>query len=227
MEPDLSFPRLVHFFGPDGAGKSVQARMLVASLNERRVRVKKVWLRAHHTLAFVLWKLLIRIGFYRTVSYSGVSMKLPAVDCDKFLRGFWSMVEFIGVLPIILRAYIYLLRGYHLVAERYVLDTVTSIAYTINDSNFFKSRISRVLLRLVPEKTVFIFLDSEYEVIHKRRAASFCHECARTSVEPRDFIEFQRTVYKILADSFNALTIDTSKSSIDETFKIISSYLEK
>jgi len=238
VEYDSHVPSLIHFFGPDGSGKSAQARILVASLNRKSIRAKKVWLRAHHTLAFVLWKLLIRIGFYRSVSNSsGVMTRLPAVDRDKFLRGFWAIAEFIGVLPLILRAYAYMLRGYHLVAERYVLDTVTSIAYTINDFNFLRSRISKVLLRLVPEKTVFIFLDSNYEAIHKRRVTSSCHAeegfpqsannyLIDNSVEPRDFIEFQRTAYKVLADSFDALIIDTSNFSIEETSKIVLQYLE-
>jgi len=234
----MSVPHLIHFFGPDGAGKSTQVEMLISFLDRRGVKVEKCWVRAPHTLAFVLWRLLIRISFYRVVSNSlGVAIKLPAVDRNQFLRGFWSLVELVGALPIILRYYISLLRGYRLVAERYVLDTVTTIAFFINDINFLKGRISRVLLRFIPSNTSFIFLDSDYETIYQRRAP-LCHaeDCAiekkktydslsKGSLEPRVFIEFQRTAYRLLAKSFNALVIDTSSLSVEETFSLILQHL--
>lgn len=232
-------PSLVHFFGPDGAGKSVQADILVSLLDRRGLKVRKCWVRAHHTLAFVLWKLLVRIGFYRTVSNSfGVVTKLPAIDRSRFLRGFWSLVEFVSVLPIVLRVRLSILRGYRIVAERYVLDTTTSIAYVINDIGFLRSRISVLLFSLIPKNTVFIFLDSDYETIFKRRTPypvsenypqkqENAHNNLReSSVEPSVFIEFQRIAYRILASHFNALVIDTSKNSVEETSEIVRQYLE-
>lgn len=239
MKTANSFPRLVHFFGPDGSGKSTQVNMLVDILRKRGVRVQKCWVRAHHTLAFVLWRLLVRIGFYRVVlNPFGVATKLPAVNRNRLLRGFWSAVEFIGVLPIILRVHYYLWRGRTLVAERYILDTVTTIAYFLDDINFLRSRTSKLLLRFIPKETAFIFLDADYNTIYKRRAPLFVKrihlkrrrknygDIPRSSVEPRVFIEFQRTAYKALAKSFNPLLIDTSRQSVEETSMMILQYLE-
>ena len=216
----MPLPRLIHFFGPDGAGKSTQSSILIDFLINKGFKVKKCWVRSPHTLAFVLWRLFVKIGFYRVVCMHAA--KLPAVDRNRILRGFWSMIELVGVLPIIFRVYVSMSRGYILVAERYVLDTLTTIAYFINDINSLRSPISRVLLRFIPSNTVFIFLDSDYETIYQRRRAR-----AKThgSLEPRAFIEFQRTAYKVLAKSFNALIIDTSNLSIDETSSLILQYL--
>ena len=229
MENDLFFPRLVHFFGPDGAGKSLQADILIGFLARRGFKVRKCWLRAHHTLAFILWKLFVRIGFYRVVINNfGFATKLPAVDRDKLWRSFWSSVEFISILPIVLRVHLSLSRGYRVVAERYLLDSITAIAYVINDPDFLRGRISKMLLRLIPENTVFIFLDSDYETIRRRRARKrkTAYDYSRGNyVEPRVYIEFQRTAYKILANSFHALIVDTSKTSIGETSKNILQYL--
>lgn len=225
VEYDSHVPSLIHFFGPDGSGKSAQARILVASLNRKSIRAKKVWLRAHHTLAFLLWKLFIRIGFHRVISNClGVDSKLPAVDRSRLLRSFWSLIEFVSILPIVWRTYLIILRGYRVIAERYVLDTITAIAYTINDIRFLRSRVSRLLLRLIPKSTVFILLDADYETICRRRVFDQ-NNVRKSSVEPRVFIEFQRTAYKVLAKSFGALTIDTSKTSIEETSRIIQRYL--
>jgi len=231
----MSLPRLVHFFGPDGAGKSTQVNILIAFLIKRGFKVRKYWVRSPHTLAFVLWVLFVKIGFYRVVEKHAA--KLPAVDRNRILRGFWSMVELIGVLPIILLVYLSMLRGYRLVAERYVLDTITTIAYFINDIRFLKSPISKLLLRFIPSNTAFIFLDSDYETIYQRRAPSSAtgksvrngrktyDSHSKSSVEPRFFIEFQRTAYKVLAKSLDALVIDTSKLSVEKTSSLILQYL--
>ena len=228
---------MIHFFGPDGAGKSTQVDILIESIKEFDPRVKKWWVRSPHTFAFVLWRLFVKIGFYRVVSNPlGFSFRLPAVDRSRVLQFFWALVEFFSVLPLILRTRFLVFRGYKLVAERYILDSVTTIAYFIDDMNFLRSRISRLLFRLIPRNTVFIFLDSNYDTIFRRRAPYLhVNDCdqkrrsygsvPRSIVEPREFIDFQRNAYRILARSFDALTIDTSESSVEETSKAILEYL--
>jgi hypothetical protein len=229
---------LIHFFGPDGSGKSTQADILVDFLNQQGFRAKKCWVRAPHTLAFVLWRVFVGIGFYRvTTNPFGIAVKLPAVDRNGSLRRFWSIIEFLGVLPILFRVHFSLLRGYKLVAERYVLDTITTVAYFINDIHFLGGTISRALLHFIPRNTLFVFLDADYETIYHRRAPLFGTReqigkqqgsyglVPESSIEPRDFIEFQRVAYSILSKTFNALVIDTSKTSIKDTSDMVLRYL--
>ena len=230
----MSFPRFIHFFGPDGAGKSTQVKILVDFLERKGVQVKKYWVRSPHTIAFVLWRIFVRIGFYRGVMNPfGVPIKLPAVNRSRVLRSLWTATEFLGVLPIILRVYISILRGHRLVAERYVLDTVVTIAYLINDVNFLNGLASKLLLRFIPRNTMFIFLDADYATICRRRRSLLGPENSedtgretygsiqKSAVEPEEFINFQRRAYKSLAKSFGALVVDTSKLSIEETSGLI------
>lgn len=234
----INLPSLVHFFGPDGSGKSLQATILVESLEKQGFRVRKCWLRAHHTLAFILWRILVGIGFYNsTVNIFGVVTKVPAVSRSRVLSLTWSYIEFVSVLPIILRLDFLILRGYHLVAERYVLDTVTSIAHTLNDINFLNGKLSHILFTLMPKNSVFIFLDSDYSTIQLRRTGIAENKVLesrisspefrkRNHIEPKSFISFQRTAYKAIAPAVSALTIDTSFRSIEETSTIIMEYLK-
>jgi thymidylate kinase len=233
----MKHPVMIHFFGPDGAGKSTQANILLKKISKENAKVKMCWVRSPHTLAFILWRFMVKIGFYRTViNPLGASFKYPAVDRNKVLRLFWAFLEFVSVLPIIIRVRFWLFKGYMLIAERYILDTVTTIAYFINDLNFLKSRIARLLFYFIPKNTLFIFLDSNYEIIFHRRAGLFNVKNSNAqgrayglvpagTVEPRNFIEFQRAAYKVLARHFNALEIDTSTSSINETSNLIFAYL--
>lgn len=234
----MPLPSMIHFFGPDGAGKSTQAELLIENIRKQEPRVRKCWIRSPHTLAFLLWRLFVRIGFYRVVCNPfGVEIKLPAVDRNKPLRIFWTLTEFFSVLPLIIRIRVSMSRGYKFVAERYVLDTVTTIAFFVNDITFLTSRISRLLLFFIPKDAVLIFLDSDFETIFRRRAHFFNADdnnrkgrvyglIPKSAVEPREFIDFQRTAYRALAKSFNALKIDTSKCSIEETFDGILEHLQ-
>ena len=232
-----SLPRLIHFFGPDGAGKTTQVDLLVDTIRQRGIPVQKYWVRAHHTLAFLLWRFFSKVGFYRTIiNPFGPPGRIPAVDRNKVLRWFWSAVEFLGVLPLIAQANYLMRKGSVLVAERYLLDTVTTIAYFLNDFRFLKSWTSSILLRFLPRNAIFIFLDADYSTIFRRRAPLITKPhlrkqrkgygtIPRCPVEPKSFIDFQRKAYWTLAKSYNPLIIDTSDNSVDETFKMIIRYL--
>jgi thymidylate kinase len=147
-------------------------------------------------------------------------------------------MEFFGVLPLIMQAEIYMRRGYTLIAERYLIDTITTIAYFLDDPKFVTSATSRMLLRFIPKETEFIFLDADFETIYQRRAKFYKKPCAESNrgffnygalpsaaLEPSHFINFQRKIYANLASSYNALVIDTSQSSPTETFSQIVRYL--
>ena len=231
------FPPLIHFFGPDGSGKSTQVELLVDFLQNRGIRVKKCWVRSPHTLAFLLWRLFVKIGFYRGVRNAfGVEIRLPAVDRSRALCLFWALIEFFSVLPLVIRIRFLMWRGCKFVAERYLLDSVATVAFFVNDISFLRSRVARLFLMFIPKDTVFIFLDSDFETIFRRRAPMFgCGHIEKgrvygtvpkSAVEPREFIDFQRVAYKALAKSFNAFAIDTSRNSVRETSDMILEYLQ-
>jgi hypothetical protein len=232
-------PIIIHFFGPDGAGKSTQVNLLVSEFLSKRIKVRKYWIRSPHTLAYVLWKVSLKIGFFRTVSNkSGAYIKVPAVHRNRVLGRLWSLVELVSILPLVVRANLYLLSGYTLIAERYVLDTIAFVAFSINDSGFLQSPISWLFLALIPAKTKFIFVDADYDTIVQRRVHFLNNEivCSKkapkkngsaikTELEPREFIDFQRILYKTIAQANGALVINTSKHSPKETFNLILDYL--
>ena len=232
----IRVPSMVHFFGPDGSGKSTHVELLVKRIAKQNPNVRKCWLRSPHTFAFLLWRLFVRIGFYRAVCNPlGIEIKLPAVDRSRSLRVFWAVAEFFSVLPLIMRIDLAIKRGRKFVAERYILDTVTTVAFFVDDVDFLRSRIARLLFLFIPKDTVFIFLDSDFKTVFNRRAHIYVDGynqkgraygmIPRSAVEPQEFIDFQRRAYKTLAKSFNAFSIDTSTSSVERTAERIWDHL--
>jgi len=238
---------LIHFFGPDGAGKTTQVNMLVDFLKKRDVRVRKCWVRSPHTLAYILWRFFVKIGFYRVIwNPFGIGIKIPAVDRNRLLRNFWSAIEFFSVLPHIARANVLMFRGHKLVAERYVLDTITTVAYFIDDINFLRNPLARVLMRFIPKDAVLIFVDADFATILERRKPLFFERknslknpsqkrrkprvygyVPNSVVEPQEFIDFQRKAYKMLAKSLDAFEIYSPQFSVDETFNLILQLVEE
>jgi thymidylate kinase len=237
MAKHFRIPAMIHFFGPDGSGKSTHVELLLKKLKDCEPKISKCWLRSPHTFAFLLWRLLVRIGFCRVMrNPMGIEIKLPAVDRSKSLRSFWALAEFFSVLPLIARIDFAVQRGRKFVAERYILDTVATVAFFVNDLGFLESRTARLLFRFIPKDTIFIFLDSDFKTIFKRREHIYLDGynqkgrvygmVPRSAVEPEEFIDFQRRAYKILAEFFGAFVIDTSKSSIKKTSDTILNYLQ-
>jgi thymidylate kinase len=220
----------VHFFGPDGAGKSTQADLVLAKLAGKNVKVRKYWARSPHTLAYLLWELAMKVGFYETVSgASGSFIKVPLVRKSRLLGRLWAIVELVSVLPLVMRAQLYLLCGYTLIAERYVLDTIAFVAFSINDAAFVQSPFAKLFTLLIPAQTKFILIDADYNTIHQRRAAQLSYgttsSSIKTEMEPQAFIDFQRAVYQSLAQTTNALIVNTSEHTQQETFDLVAKYL--
>jgi hypothetical protein len=173
----------------------------------------------------------------------GVGIKIPAVDRNKLLREFWFVLEFFSVLPHILKTNRLMSKGYRIVAERYILDTITTVAFFINDISFLNNPLARVLVRMIPRDAILIFVDADFETIFERRKPLY-YERLRTRedgvkqkvvrvygyvpnsvVEPREFIDFQRQAYKMLAKSLGAYEIYSPDYSVDEIFEIILHWL--
>lgn len=203
-------PQLISIFGPDGSGKSTHVQLLVQSLRAQGLRIKRTWIRSPHTLAFILSQIMVRLGLYRVATNpAGMMVKIPAINGNSTTRSIWALLELLSVMPLVLlRIYLPMWRGYMIVSDRSLVDTVVTIAYFIGDKDFVTGRTARLLLHLIPKCAVFIDLDSDYATILTRRGKT---------AEPQEFIEFQRTAYTKLSKIIAAEIIDTSRLSIEQT----------
>jgi len=231
-------PKMVAFFGPDGAGKSTQAQLLVEYYKSKGCKVKKAWVRSIHTLAFLIWNIFRKlrlcynrsniplqslkkpaVSYLREDSYGAISpiSMMPPILKGTISRLLWILIEIISVIPIILlQVYIPLFLGYHIVAERYVVDTVVTISYFINDPSFIKSRFATLLLKFIPKRSKFIFVDANYKVILSRRGRL---------AGPFEYTEFHRKGYFELGRAMGSFYVNTSDLSIEEAHKKIIEYL--
>src|SRR5438445_8047330 len=201
--------RLVSFFGPDGSGKTTQAKMLAEHLGARGVKVRLAWIRSKHTLAYLVLSAMRRCSPGSVVmSPGGGVMRIKGVGGRS-----WALLEFMSLAPLVLlRVYLPLISGRGVIAERFLVDSIVAIAYTLGDASFDTSRVARLMLAMMPRNTVLIYLDSDYGEITSRRGVYS---------DPPDFVRFQREMYEKLSRRLVATRIDTGRGPAEETFKEI------
>jgi hypothetical protein len=236
----VPYPRMIAFFGPDGAGKSTQAELLASSFEAKGFKVKRAWIRSTHTFAYILWMLFYRLnlcddksGFLKkmrtgfAVSYlnedsygavSPITMSPPRLK-GKVSRSIWSVIEVMGILPVlVLQVYLPLFLGRSVVAERFLVDSVSSIAYFLGTEDFADSWLAKVLLSLTPKGAVYIYIDADFDTILKRRDLV---------AGPQEYTEFHRRMYTKLSSRVGAFYVDTSKDSVDVAREKISTFISR
>jgi thymidylate kinase len=197
-------------FGPDGSGKSTQARLLAAYLMTCGFKVRIVWIKSFHTLAYLLSRLYQKLS-PRSVELNayGHIIRIKPLCHGKLRRSLWAWIEFFSIIPKnFIEVYIPSLIGETIITERYLIDSIVSIAYAIDDNRFDLSLIARLLLHLIPKNSIFIHLDSDYETIKKRR---------QNLTDSVDFLRFQRRMYFRLSVRLGATKINTCEQNIEET----------
>ena len=133
---------LLSFFGPDGSGKTTQAKMLADHLRARGSKVSLAWIRSKHTLAYLVLSAIRRLSPGSvTMSPGGGVMRIMGV------RGrSWAILEVLSLAPLVLlRAYIPLISGRVVIAERFLVDSIVAIAYTLGDASFDTSSEARLV----------------------------------------------------------------------------------
>jgi thymidylate kinase len=200
-------PSAIIFFGPDGSGKTTQADMLVKELERNGIKTRKLWLRSLHTLAFIISKLAMH-----TLKLDTVYEFRAKYSHRRSFRRIWYAIEFISILPLILlRFRLPLMRGYTIVAERYVIDWIVSLSYLSRNELMLESLLAKSVLKFIPQSSILIYVDATFEAIYSRGRRE----------DSREFIEFQRAFYAKLARQLNATIVDTSDKSLSEVHNLI------
>jgi thymidylate kinase len=201
---------MIYFFGPDGTGKTTYSELLSSYLRTRGYRVWKTSIKQHHTFSYLLLKLLQMNGGKRGAYHRYFNGELLSR-----IKKPWKILELMSLLPaIIYRVYLPLLLGYIVICDRYVLDTLATLSYFINEPKLLSSKLTSLLIMLIPKESFLIYLDADTKVILKRK-----------SDEPLTIhlIEYYKKAYKVLIrwSRLAIETIDTSMIATDDIQKTL------
>jgi len=207
---------VISLFGPDGVGKTTHAKLLTLRLMRKGYKVKRVWIKNNHTIAYLVISLLKFISKRSVVVLPSKAILTNILAQSRLGRKLWLWIDFIGVvIKLIFSVYIFKLLGYIIIADRYLPDTIVSMIITLNEPKAMKSLpIKFIISRIIKDRINLVMLDRSYEHIKN----------SRDWVEPPALICYQRALYRIIAKIINAPIVSTDKD-ISEVHRNILSLL--
>lgn len=195
---------IVYFFGPDGSGKSTLTTTLAKIAQERGYKVKLSWMRGSHTITSLVSKLLSRFDLFKGTENPYYAIKIP-----KKLRTLWQFLEFLGALPVIFGKFIIpSFLGYHILADRYVLDLAVWICLTTDDYDFLQKFEAKILVALTVKIRAKFYVFADVEKLNSRKDNLWLPQK-------------QLRLYGKLAEVVGANLIDTTEKSIEQSLQEI------
>lgn len=204
---------LIYICGPDGAGKSTQAILLIENLKQRGMIFEYRWLRFHHFFSLPL------LFIARLMGLSSVKTLKTGekIGCHYFYKSntiskLYPILLFLDTLLFTtIKLYIpKILFKKNILCDRFIYDTIVDVMISTGKDQFQHVKIMKLFLSLIPKDSKTILLVTNEEILKNRR----------------NDIKFDRTIglkielYRKIASEFNIPLIDVNLS-IEEVQKLI------
>lgn len=209
----LISPRLVCLSGPDGTGKTTQANLVLERWTSEGKRAVSMWLRFSHFFSLPVLA-LFRIAGYSRVETHADGTKV--VRCDISSRRWMSHLYGACVLADMFLATLFRLKialalRYHVVCDRYVVDTLVDLSECTGIKTYHRTAIGAMIWKLAPQNAKHLVLLAEPHTLRMRRS-----DLLRDSM-----MESKVDSYKSIATDLGLTMIDTEGLSTDSVHRRI------
>jgi len=190
----------IYFLGIDGVGKTTICRKIIENYSRKKIKI--AWVRTQHTLAYLIALILYKLGYNYFIRGSTDS-EFYLDPRFLTLKKTWSLIEFISVIPIIIKYKIYSMAGYTIIFDRSLLDTIIQNRFFLYPYfNFYE----KILLKFIQNKKG-IYLYADYHNVIKRKKNLFW---------PKAFLLFQIQQFNQFTRLLSISIIDTRNKNIKE-----------
>ncbi len=204
------------FVGIDGSGKTLQAKRLADSLNERGIPCGYVWCRYSPRLLAPFAKFLKRFVRRKKgkLDYGDFTSAKQGIMRKPFLGWVWLNVSLLEYLTQVQRTLgAGMRKSRNLVCDRYIYDMLADLSVNFDRTDDgIRELASHPLIRLFPKPDKVYFLDITAEVSVQRKDDP--------NVMDKQYLVDRAKIYSYLSDLLGFVRIDGNKS-IDEIADII------
>ena len=202
---------MITLTGIDGSGKTVIARTVATLLLKRRFKVKILWIKSLHTLAYLTYCFFRKTwGIEYVINPKNKTIEHYATQYMEKMGKLWGLIEFISIIPWILIANILKHINYIVICDRYLVDFLATVSLRVKDPLWWiRSILGKFLL----------VLQSKTQTVHLKISAS-------TVLERRPDIEYSLdelktliALYKVIAKTVKAVEVVNENKNLKEAVK--------
>lgn len=165
-------PRLICIIGPDGTGKTTQAKILIEKLREMGYEYEYRWMRFHHLISLPVLALARLMGLTEVQTLpDGRKIGYHYFYRSRLISKLYPIALYLDtVLAMIFKIYIPLkIQRKRLVCDRFIHDTLVDLMVDLDNPKFANSKTAKRFLKMIPRECLTILLVAPREKIKERR----------------------------------------------------------
>jgi len=207
---------LICLVGPDGVGKSTQAEILIDFFRKKGIEYDYKWARFYHFFSIPLLISARILGLSEFITLKdGAKIGYHYFYKSQMISFLYPYFLYMDILLFtITKIYLPLINGKNIVCDRFVYDTIIDVMVSTNNQSFYKSKIAKMFLKLIPRKSTFIMLIADSDILRNRRE----------DIKYDKTLDLKINYYSIVAKEFDIQYINAS-GSIEEVNNILKGLL--
>jgi len=203
---------LIHLCGIDASGKTAHLQLIKAHLIESGTKCKYVWGRWPAFLSYPFLLLCKVLGFSVVNRGERGTYVCPVYYKNRAISKLWPWIFlFDTIIFAFTRIYLFLLCGYTVLCDRYVIDILVRLMNDIHDESLHMKIVGKLYLKLIPRSAVVILLDVDEEIAFKRKL----------DISSLTQLGSEREKFLKLAHELNIPRVDTSISFKEAHKKLV------
>jgi thymidylate kinase len=205
--------QLICIIGPDGVGKTTQAKLLVQELKKRNIKCEYKWLRFRHKVSLPLMALarLMGLSEIKTLG-NGVKISCHYYYKSKLVSSLYPIFLYLDtLLAVLINVYIpckFLKTT--IICDRFVYDTLVDLIISTRRFDILNLRIGRRFFSLIPNESKFFLLLAEEDILRNRRE----------DIRLDETLEMKIKIYKTIGERLD-IPIISATLSVEKIQEII------